>query len=122
MTSLSASSDDDLEAQREVSQPHRAFYYLARYHPLDRKVLVVLGIELGGGEIHEMTISPSIGGDTSRPAQPVAIGASSLFGNFPPPSHSQCDLHKYQMGKVRFMRWASTGLNVTTLPDNHQRE
>jgi hypothetical protein len=83
MTSLSASSDDDLEAQREVSQPHRAFYYLARYHPLDRKVLVVLGIELGGGEIHEMTISPSIGGDTSRPAQPVVIGAAS-FREFPP--------------------------------------
>ena len=77
------SRDGDLEAQRELSQSHRAS---SRYYLLGWKVLMVLGKGLGEGEIHEMTIRPpETSSDASRAsaflAQPVvsqAIGAAFI--------------------------------------------
>lgn len=81
----------DVEAQRDVSHPHRASYHFARYYPLGW--LTVFGKELGEDEIYEMKdrrpeVASDVQGDVSSAhadlAQPVvpesqATGATFIF-------------------------------------------
>jgi hypothetical protein len=91
MASASTSLDRDVEAQRDVLQPHRASYHLARYYPLGWNVLTIFEKELGEDEIHETANSPSVvASDASRApagfAQPVISESQGIADSiFPRP-------------------------------------
>ena len=92
MASASTSRDLDVEAQRDVLQPHRASHHLSCRYPLDWNVLTIFGKELEEEENHEATNHPSeVASNTSRApadqAQPVASasqakGAVAIFPRF----------------------------------------
>jgi hypothetical protein len=87
------SHDGDLEAQRDLLQPHRASYLI----PLGWKVLMALGKGSGEGEIHEMTIlSSETSSDANRasavlPQPPVSQSIGAAFIS-PLPLHPKCDI------------------------------
>ena len=67
MASASTSRHLDVEAQRDVSQPHRASHHLNRYCPLGWYMLTIFGKDLGEDDIYEMTNrSSEVVSDASR--------------------------------------------------------
>ena len=72
MAPISTSRDHDVEAQRDVLQPHRASYHLTHCYPLGWNVLTAF-IKVLEDDIHGRTSNPSeMGNETSRLSSDLA--------------------------------------------------
>ena len=95
MAPISTSHDHDVEAQRDVLQPHRASYHLTHYYPLGWNVLTA-SIKVPEDDIHGRTNHPSeMGSETSRLSSDLAqtvILRSLGTALFTPLSLSKCDM------------------------------
>jgi hypothetical protein len=113
MASASTGRDPDLEAQRDLLQPHRASYHL---YPLGWGVLTIFGKEPGEDEIRETTNPPSEmdNGPSQLPADlahPVdsgshAIGVASILPRAPSRPSATCHTNTFMNSRrARYKSW-----------------